>query len=99
MPICGRLRIHKVEGDQKEVEKRERKGGEAAMLVEMAVTKRARQKKAGSNMRRYDEILARHKALEGKFDRKNKKVVEEWEEIRRLHGEAMEDGEEWTCFI
>ena len=62
----------------------------------MAVTRRAAAEKAGSNMGRYDEILGRSKALdEAGFDRKDRKVMEEWEEIKRLHDEAMKDGEEY----
>ena len=64
--------------------------------AELAVTRRAAAERAGSNMGRYDEILGRNKALgEAGFDRKDKKAMEEWEEIKRLHGEAMKDGEEY----
>ena len=41
-------------------------------------------------MGRYDEILERNKAPEDMEE-----WEEEWEEIVRLHGEAMEDGEEY----
>ena len=60
-----------------------------------AATRRVAAEKAGSNMDRYDEILERSRALDDGFDRKDRKDMEEWEEIKRLHGEAMKDGEEY----
>ena len=61
---------------------------EKEAAAELAATRRAATEKAGSNMGRYDEILERNKALEDMEGRE-----EEWEEIVRLHGEAMEGGE------
>ena len=61
------------------------KAKEAA--AELAATRRAAAKKAGSNMDRYDEILER---FEGCDDDEE----EEWGAICRLHDETMEDGEE-----
>ena len=68
---------------------------EEEAAAEWRVTKRAAAEKAGSNMGRYDEILGRSMALDwAGFGRKDRKVMEEWEEIERLHDEAMKDGEE-----
>ena len=68
---------------------------EEAGAAEVAA-RRVAAEKAGSNMGRYDEVLRRSKALgEAGFDRRDKKAMGEWEEIKRLHGEAMKDGEEY----
>ena len=67
------------------------KGKEAA--AELAATRRAATKKA--IMSRYDEILERSKAQEVGFDKEDEKDMKEWEEIARLPGEAIEDGEEY----
>ena len=66
---------------------------EKEATTELAAARRAATEKAGSNMGRYDEILERNKALEVGFDKEDEKDMEEWEEIVRLHGDAMEDGE------
>ena len=68
---------------------------EKEAAAEFAATRRAAAESAGSNMGRYDEILERNMALEVGFDKEDEKDMEEWEEIVRLHGEAMEDGEEY----
>ena len=57
----------------------------------MAATRRAAAEKAGSNMKRYDEILERFKECDDGDE-------EEWGAICRLHDEAMEDGEEIIWF-
>ena len=66
----------------------------------MAATRRVAAEKAGSNMGRYDEVLERSKAWGEWIWRNGRRVwrdgdKEEWEAIKRLHGEAMEDGEEY----
>jgi hypothetical protein len=73
---------------------KEEEAGAARRVAEVAA-RRVAAEKAGSNMGRYDEILRRSRALDETFDRKDRKCMEEWEEIKRLHDEAMKDGEEY----
>ena len=69
--------------------KEEEAGAAEAAMMRVAA------EEAGSNMGRYDEVLERSKAW-GEFVRwHGKQDMGEWEEIVRLHGEAVEDGEEY----